>query len=178
MKLYVSYGFYIALAGAILTLAIFALGYHTENIGVGEKLGYLGIIIAIVGLALGMRAWRDTVGKGKMSYGRGLGTGVLISLWSGLFTAIFNLIYFMVINPGFAETMTQYKISEMEAKGMPQQAIQSAEGIMRFMMKPPVMTISGFIGGVIFSFVICLILAAIFKSDGGKNSGSVPPVQA
>ena len=144
-----------------------------------KKLGYLGVVIAIAGIALGMREWRDKVGHGTMSYGRGLGVGVLISIWSALFTAIFNMIYFMVINPGFSETMVQYRLAEMQGKGLPPQAIDQAEGVMRFMMKPPIMTVMGLIMGIIIGFVLSLILAAIFKADANKNGvPPPPPVQA
>ena len=181
MKLYVTYGFFMALAGAVLTLALFALGYHTDNIAAGEKWAYLGIVIAVAGTALGMREWRNEVGKGIMSYGRGLGTGILICVWSALFTAIFNAIYFTVINPGYSEAMVQYKLTEMQQKNMPPQAMEQAEHIMRLFMKSPVLVIMGFIMTVIFGVVISLILAAIFKSEGNQSTASAatpPPVQS
>lgn len=176
MKLYVTYGFLIALGSAILTMALFALGYHSENLAAGQKLGYLGIVIAIAGLSFGMREYRNEVGKGVMSYGRALGTGVLISMWSTLFSAVFNIVYFMVINPGFSEAMVQFQMAEMEKKGMPAATIEQSEGVLRFFMSAPMITIMGAIMGMIFCVVLSLVLAAIFKSKSGQSAP--PPVAA
>ncbi|HEY5550311.1 MAG TPA: DUF4199 domain-containing protein [Opitutaceae bacterium] len=174
MKLYVSYGALIALGSAILTMALFALGYHTDNIAAGQKLGWLGVVITVAGLSLGMREYRREVGQGVMSYGRALGTGVLISLWTALFSAIFSVIYFMFINPGFTDAMVQFQIAEMERKGMPASTIEQSEGVLRFFSSTPMLTIISGIMTVIFGVVISLILAAIFKSKPGQSAP--PPV--
>lgn len=179
MKLYVTYGFLISLGGAILTMTLFALGYHTDNIAAGQKWNWLGIVIAVAGIAFGMREWRNEAGKGIMSYGRGLGTGMLISVWSALFSAVFSVIYFTVINPGFSETMVQFQLSEMERKGIPAANIDQAEGMIRMFMSPAMMTVIGVFKGIFSGLVISLILAAIFKSKPGAAPASAPPpVQA
>ncbi|HUG09753.1 MAG TPA: DUF4199 domain-containing protein [Opitutaceae bacterium] len=172
MKLYVTYGFLIALGSAILTMALFALGYHSENLAMGQKLGYLGFVIAIAGLSLGMREYRNEVGKGVMSYGRALGTGVLISIWSAVFGAVFNFVYFQFINPGFTDANVQFQMAEMERKGMPASTVEQAEGMIRLFSSAPMITILGTIMAVIFGAVLSLILAAIFKSKSGV---SAPP---
>lgn len=177
MKLYATYGFLIALGGAILTMALFALDMHTiENMAAGQKWGWLGMVISIAGIALGMREWRNEVGQGVMGYGRAVGTGVLISIWSALFSGIFTFIYFKFINPGFTEAMVQFQMAEMERKGMPAATIEQAEGVLRFMSSTPMLTIMATIMSVIFGIVISLILAAIFKSKPGQSAP--PPVAA
>lgn len=174
MKLYVTYGLLITLASVIFTMTLFMLGYHSENVAMGQKIGWLGIIISIVGLALGMREYRNEAGQGAMSYGRGLGTGLLITLWTALFTSIFNVIYFKFINPGFSEAMVQFQLAEMEAKGMPANTIDQAEGMIRMFMSTPMMVIMGAFMMVFSGLIISLVLAAIFKA---KPSADAPPVQ-
>jgi hypothetical protein len=176
MKLYVTYGFLIALGSAILTMALFALGYHSENLAAGQKLGYLGLVIAIAGIALGMREYRNEVGQGVMSYGRALGTGVLISIWSAVFGAVFNFVYFQFINPGFKDAMVAFQKAEMERKGMPANVIEQSEGMLRLFSSPIMITIIGLIMAVLVGAVLSLILAAIFKSKPGVSAP--PPVQA
>jgi hypothetical protein len=176
MKLYVTYGFLIALGSAILTMALFALGYHSENLATGQKLGYLSLVIMIAGIALGMREYRKEVGQGVMSYGRALGTGVLISIWASVFGAVFNFVYFQFINPGFTDANVQFQMAEMERKGMPASTVEQAEGMIRLFSSAPMVTIMGLIMGVIIGAVLSLILAAIFKSKPGVSAA--PPVQA
>lgn len=174
MKLYVTYGFLISLGGAILTMAMFALGFHTDNIAAGQKWNWLGIAIALAGIAFGMREYRREVGQGVMSYGRGVATGLFISLWSALFSAIFTIIYFTVINPGFSEAMVQFQMAEMERKGMPPAQIDQAEGMIRAFSSAPAITVIGAIMGIVMGLVLSLILAAVFKSKG--ESVGAPPV--
>ena len=176
MKLYVTYGALIALGSAILTMAMFALGYHSENIAAGQKIGWLGVLIAVAGIALGMREYRNEVGEGVMSYGRGVGTGALIAIWSSLFSAVFNFIYFKFINPGFSDAMVAFQMAEMERKGIPANNIEQAEGMLRLFSSPIMITIMGLFMGAIFGVIISLILAAIFKSKPGVSAP--PPVQA
>jgi len=174
MKLYLTYGFLISLGGAILTMAMFALGFHTDNIAAGQKWNWLGIAIALAGIALGMREYRREVGQGVMSYGRGVATGLFISLWSALFSAVFSVIYFTVVNPGFSEAMVQFQMAEMERKGIPPASIDQAEGMIRAFSSAPAITIMGAVMGVIMGLVLSLILAAILKSKG--QDAEAPPV--
>lgn len=177
MKLYVTYGFLIALGSAILTMALFALDFHTyENMAAGQRWNWLGVLITIAGLSLGMREWRNEVGQGVMSYGRALGTGVLISLWMALFSAVFTFIYFQFINPGFTDAMVQFQMAEMERKGMPAATIEQSEGVLRFFSSTPMLTIMGAIMACVFGVILSLILAAIFKSKPGRPTP--PPVAA
>jgi hypothetical protein len=177
MKLYATYGFLIALGSAILTMALFALDFHTfENMAAGQRWNWLGVLITIAGLSLGMREWRNEVGQGVMSYGRALGTGVLISLWMALFSAVFTFIYFKFINPGFTDAMVQFQMAEMERKGMPAATIEQSEGVLRFFSSTPMLTVMSAIMGCVFGVILSLILAAIFKSKPGQSAP--PPVAA
>jgi len=177
MKLYVTYGFLIALGSAILTMALFALDFHTfENMAAGQKWNWLGVLISIAGISLGMREWRNDVGQGVMSYGRGVGTGTLISVWAALFNAVFTLIYFMVINPGFTDAIVQFQMAEMERKGMPAATIEQSEGVLRFMSSAPMLTIMATIMSVIFGVLLSLIIAAVIKSKPGQSAP--PPIPA
>jgi len=177
MKLYATYGFLIALGSAILTMALFALDFHTyENMAAGQKWNWLGLLISIAGLSMGMREWRNEVGKGVMSYGRAFGTGFLISIWSALFGAVFTFVYFAFINPGFTDAMVQFQMAEMERKGMPAATIEQTEGVLRFFSSTPVLTIFSAIMACIFGAIISLILAAIFKSKPGQSAP--PPITA
>ena len=132
----------------------------------------MGVVIAF-----GMREWRREVGKGAMSYGRGLGTGLLITIWSTLFSIVFQVIYFIFINPGYSEALYQFQVAEMERKGMAEDVISKAEPAMRFMMSTPMLIVFGVIGAIFFGLVLSLILAAVFKAEA-SNAPVPPPAEA
>jgi hypothetical protein len=178
MKLYATYGFLITLVGALLALTMFSLGYHSTNFAVSQHPAWLLVVMAIAGtgIALGMRDYRKEIGDGVMSYGRGLGTGVLITLWSTAFSLVFNIVYLKFINPGYSEAMFQFQMAEAERKGMPAAQIDQAEGILRAISSTVGITVGGVVVGLLIGVVLSLILAAIFKSKPGQSAP--PPVAA
>jgi hypothetical protein len=140
-----------------------------------RKIEWWRVIVALSQL-IDMREWRKEEGQGVMSYGRGVGTGILITLWSTFFSLIFNVVYFKFINPGYSEAIFQFQMAEMERKGMPAAQIAQAEGFLRVTSSTIGMAVGGVIIGLLIGAVLSLILAAIFKSKPGVSAP--PPVQA
>ncbi len=177
MKTTLTYGFYSALAGALLTLAFYFAGFHEspEKMETAHNAGIvLGLIIGIAVLIFGIKEKRElTPSDASWGYGSALGTGVLIGLFAALMIAVFNYCYFAFINPGFTDVVFQAQVAKMEAKGLSATQIEQAEPIMRKFMSPVAMTISGFIIGLVANTVLSLILAAFLKN---RPAGAQPPV--
>jgi len=95
----------------------------------------------------------------------------MISLFATLFSTTFQFIYTSFINSNFAEVTVQAQIAGMQAKGIPSDTIEKAEGMMRMMTKPAVMAGFGFAGGMFFNVIISLIAATFLK----RRSVEVPP---
>src|ERR1700689_3028597 len=104
MKTCFLYGFLLAVAGAILILALYFLGFHTDpaKLAAGNWIGgVLGLAIGIGLTALGVKTRRSEVPENvEFGYGSALGAGVLISLVASILGAIFNYVYAAYINPG------------------------------------------------------------------------------
>jgi len=177
MKIYATYGLGAALVGAVLTLVAFFTGLHGEHIQYAAPVGYLAIFVAIVAVVLGMRACRTAAAERGMTYGRGLGAGVLISLWQSVAGALFNLLYVVVINPAFNDTMIAYQMSKLEEKQLPPQALEMSEMIMHTMMTPAIQTVVAVLGGIFWGCIISLIAAAVLKRAPAPESllEEVPP---
>jgi len=175
MKSYLTYGAFIAIGNAVVTLVLFLTGFHSE----AEKLqtagyvsGLAGLAIGITLLIIGVRAKRaETPITEEFSYGKALGAAVMISLFATLFSTTFQFIYTSFINSNFAEVTVQAQIAGMQAKGIPSDTIEKAEGMMRMMTKPAVMAGFGFAGGMFFNVIISLIAATFLK----RRSVEVPP---
>lgn len=175
MKLYLTYGFLIALAGFALILVMFFAGLHGERYELGKTLGLVGFIFPIVGIPLGIRAWRDQVGKGNMSYGAGVGAGFFISVWYGLFSAVFMLLYGMVINPNYQETVIQHEMANLEARGLPANALEGAEKVMRITTHPVFQAVFVVLGALLVGVIIALIASAFLKRQAPVAAVSMPP---
>lgn len=178
MKTYLTYGFAMALAGALLVLALFFLGFHSapEKIGTAQLIGTVGnIAIAVACIVLGTKARRDEVPATEpFGYGRALGAGVMISVFAGLFGILTTWLYFQVINPEMNELIVQSEIAKLEAKGMGSAEIETAESVMRKMMNPVLQSIFALIGTVFFGFIVSLITSAFLK----RPATTEPPALA
>jgi hypothetical protein len=178
MKTYVTYGFYMALAGFVCTLLLYFAGLHESaaKMQTANWLGsLLGLIVGITVLALGIKARRAQVPPTEeFTYGQALGAGVLISLFAALFGIVTNYVYFQLINPGMVEVMVQAQLDKMEAKGMSGSQLEQAEKGIRMFMRPVFMSIVGFVMGIFWGTVISLVEAAILK----RKAVEAPPAVA
>ncbi len=154
-----TYALMLSIAGAVLNLLLYFTGYQTEKLAVGQHLGWFGIVAMIVILVLGIRAVREESSDRSLSYGKGVGTGVLISLISGLMSGVYNFIHFKFINTEFVD----YQMELVRAKW------EQAEGFTRAMMGPVAQAIMTPIMAVFLGLVVSLIASIFLKR------GATPP---
>jgi hypothetical protein len=177
MKTYLIYGFAMAIAGALLSLALFLLGFHTvEKLQTGQWIGMCaGLAICAVVIILGTKARREEVPATEpFGYGRALGAGVMIVLFASAFGVATNLLYTQVINPGFTETLMQVQANNLEAKGLSQDKIEQIQRMSAPWMKPMAQAIMAFVMGMIVGTLIALVTSAFLK----REASGEPPVAA
>ena len=78
-KTVLTYGLISGVIGAVLLLA------HVPFMDGGSTalfLGYAGIVLSALLIFFGVRSYRENVGNGKISFGRGFAVGILIALIS------------------------------------------------------------------------------------------------
>ena len=101
MKTYLTYGFGMSMATLLLALILFFLGYHSEveKVGAAQTIATVGgLVIGIVGVVLGTRARRAEIPASEpFGYGRALGAGVMIGLFSAIFGIVANRVYMAMI---------------------------------------------------------------------------------
>jgi hypothetical protein len=167
MKTCFLYGFLLAVAGSILILVLYFLGFHSDptKLAAGNWIGgVLGLGIGISFTVLGVKARRSEVPENvEFGYGRALGAGVLISLFASILSTIFNYVYAAFINPGLTEIRIQDAMGKLEAKGITGIQAENMEKGMRFMSSPGILALSNLIGGFIFGVILSLIIAAFLK---------------
>ncbi len=157
------YAVVLALTNIVLALAGFFLGFQTEHLDQGRWFGFLGFIPPIVVLWLGMRALREEAADKSLSYGKGVLTGFLISLYSALIGLVYTFIHFKFINPNYADYVIDAARQKWVQAGLDDAKMAAAEKVMHFVMSAPVMSMIGFIFALLYGVVVALILAAILK---------------
>jgi hypothetical protein len=157
------YALVLTLATIVLQLLLFFSGFQTEKLATGQYLQWLGLVIMAVVLWLGIKAVRDEKPDRTMTYGQRVGTGVLISLYSGLMGAVYTFIHFTFINTGFADYTIALTREKWAAKGLTQAQMEGAEAITRKMLHPGVQAILGVVFAVLIGLVLSLIISALVK---------------
>jgi hypothetical protein len=178
MKTCILYGFIIALADALLILVLYFLGLHSDAAKLqmaGWIGGFIGIAIAITFTVIGVKVRRTEFPANEpFGYGRALWASVLISLVASVLSAIFNYVYYALINPGLFDLMIQAQLDKMQAKGISGHQAENAQRILRFMLTPGIYTVYGFVSGMIFAVILSLVIAAFLKRPGQAD----PPIKA
>jgi hypothetical protein len=114
------------ISGAIIAAELVILLPFEETAGeAGIWLGYATIVAAMILIHFGIRQYRETVGNGRVGFGRAFSIGILIALICSLcYTATWEVIYFGG-KSDFAEKYAARTVEQMKAKGKPQAEIDA-----------------------------------------------------
>ena len=167
------YGVVLALANIVLSLISFFLGFQTEKLAQGQWFGLLNFVAAVVVFWLGIRAVREEAADKSLTYGKGVLTGFLIALYSGLIGMVYTFIHFQFINPNFADYMIDFARQKWVAKGMGDAQMAAAEKVLRFVYAPVPVSLVTLVIALFSGLIVALILAAFLKR---ASAGTPPPV--
>lgn len=164
MKISLTYGFLLALGGALLTFALFFLGFHsaTEKLAAAQWIGSLGgLAISWTLLYLGLNASRAQAAATDRDwlFGPAFGQGFMIVLVGALLGVIFSYIYFASINPDFVTMMRDAQTSAMEEKGFSPEKIERAQGMVNKLISAPALSFFAFVGALVNGTLLALHLA-------------------
>jgi len=123
-KTVLTYGLISGVIGAVLLLAhvpfMDSLDYSKSLI-----VGYTGIVLSALLIFFGVRSYRENVGNGRISFGRGFAVGILIALISAAcYVAAWEVVYYS--SPGIADHVFDKQVEDLKAKGAPQAEIDAA----------------------------------------------------
>lgn len=152
--------------GLILATVSFVYGLILQYTGQSQgPLGYLGFIISIVFLVLGMKEFRGH-NDGYMTFGQGFGLGFLMSIISGFLSAVLNFLYFSFIDGSPLESQLAATREQMENQpGMTDEALEVAMSFTETMVSPGGIAVATIIAAAIGGAILSLIVAAIMKKN-------------
>jgi uncharacterized protein YybS (DUF2232 family) len=166
-----TYALILTVCGAVFNLLMYFMGFQTEKAASGQYIQWLGFVLMFVILWLGIKAVRDEAPQKGMSYGRAVGTGTLIALYSGLMSSIYSFIHFKFVNPEFADYQMAMIRPKWEAAGMAEAQMDQMEKFTRMMMGPVAQAALTPLFVVIFGLIFSLIIAAFLK----RPAADAPP---
>lgn len=155
----VRYGLLTGLVSIIFMFVVFATGQESN-----QAISWTSLVIPIGGIYLAHKAFRQ-FNAGFMSYGQGLGIGVLLTLISGILGSIFNYVYRTFVDPDLASRTIEAMRTKMEAGGnMSDAQIDQAVGLASKFSTGPIALAIGIVGSIIMGLLLSLVITAITKN--------------
>ena len=164
-KTVLTYGLISGAIAAVLLLAHVPFMHSLEG-SKGLIVGYTGIVLSALLIFFGVRSYRENVGNGKISFGRGLAVGILIALISAAgYVAAWEVVYYS--NPGFADKIFDKQVNDLKAAGAPQEKIdataQQVESFKKLYANPLVNVAFTFIEPFPVGILMTLISAFVLR---------------
>ena len=144
----------------IMGLLSYLLGMADSKI-----LQYVGVVLMIAVIVLGLFDYRDKYGSGFATFGELLKVGLMIGLIMAVISAVWSVIYINFLDTGFIERTLLKTQIELESKGLSDKEIKKAMEITKKIMTPFYMTIMGVASTLITSGIISLVSALVIKNE-------------
>ena len=115
------------ISGAVSSAMMLATLPYIDSgrLGIADVLGYTSIVLSALLVFFGIRSYRETAGAGRITFGRGLAVGLLITLVScACYVVAFEIVYFKLM-PEFGDKFSACMVERVRASGGTQQAIDA-----------------------------------------------------
>src|SRR5262245_23196801 len=131
-----------------------------------ELIGYTSIVIAMLFTFFGVRAYREKVAGGRMTFGRGLAVGLLITLVScACYVVTWQVMYYGV--PGMPDKLKACMARKAEdSGGTPEQIAeekQKLEAMMKMFENPVLNVALTFVEPFPIGLAVSLLSAAVLR---------------
>jgi hypothetical protein len=113
------------LSGSISIATMLASLRLEDKIGFdkGAIIGYTVLVLSALFIFFGVRSYRENVGGGHLTFGRGFAVGILITLISSAcYVGTWEILYFNFM-PGFADKYAAHMVEQAKTSGASQQKI-------------------------------------------------------
>jgi hypothetical protein len=154
------YAIITGLISSVYFLVLYLLKAETSKVG-----GWIGYLILIAIMYLGIKDYRDKDLGGYINFGKSFSTGILIAFFAGIIYAIFVLIFISFVDTNFINNILQISEQNMIDKGMSQEQIEMGMKYSKMFVSPIMLTVFTVIGYAFFGMIFSLILSAILKKE-------------
>lgn len=157
------------ISGGILAASMLVSSVFMDQIGFGvaEVLGYSTMLVSFLMVYFGIRAYRDNVLSGSITFGRAFKTGLLIMLIScACYAATWQFVYYRLA-PDFVEKYSAHQLEKARAAGASQAALAAqARDMQKFqeMYRNPLVNVAiTFIEPVPLGLLLTLVSAVVLS---------------
>jgi hypothetical protein len=127
-----------------------------------QNLGYINYALALGAIILAHKAFKEN-GDGFMTIGQGLGIGTLLSVISGVISAVFTYVYIKFVDDSILTKIKDMQIEEMEKRGMSDADIEQAMKIAGMFTSAEMMIVWIIVGMLFVGFILSLLVSLVTK---------------
>lgn len=157
-----------------VAMVLLSLLFYVLDVTMTGWIQYASLVILLAGIVVGTLAYRDKCSRGYLSYGRSLGSGVLISVVVGLIMAIYSYLFFNFFDPGELLKLKQIAEEKMFEKGLTDEQVEQAMSMTKMFMTPVFIAISGLFSMALWGTVFSLLASIFIKKNDDSFDGAFP----
>lgn len=146
-----------------IALALYGILMAELNLQEDTFLGFLGYVLLISAMHFGIADYKKS-NEGYMTFGQGLGIGMLISTLTGLITGLSQSIYFY-FKPAVIVEMKDQILKEYQRQNIPQEQIDFAMKMMDYVISPTGIFFAILISYVFFGLLLSLLVSAFTSKN-------------
>jgi len=152
--------------GAMLGLATMIESFIFQLLKVrgGFTSQILMMVVLTVFIVLGCMQYRKS-NNGYMSYGQGLGQGVLISFFGSILLGFFTYVFFKYASPESLKEIIDLAQEQLEDQGLSEDQVDMAMQMQSKIMTPGIMGITMILTNTFLGTIISLISSAVLKKE-------------
>jgi hypothetical protein len=124
--------------------------------------GYVFYIIQAILLFVLIKAYRENIKHGVISYGQAVASGIIISLYTAIIYAAFIYVLYAFIDPDLINKQLAFVEETFIKAGVPQKFIESGLEMQKKFLQPviyaPTRLVSNFFGGTILTLIISIFI--------------------
>jgi hypothetical protein len=176
-KTILTFGLISGVISAVLMCATIPFLGDLDHGDKGLVIGYTGMVLAFLLVFFGIRSYRDNLGGGAITFGRGFGIGMGITLISCVFYVVtWEVLYFHFIHGSMDGYFARLIQQAQSAPGTPE-AIQAKVAALRHSQQlyenPLFNALYTFIEPFPVGLLITLISAAVLRRKPRSQAGSL-----
>jgi len=154
--------------GALCGISIIMASLLMYLLGIKSNLINTIILFAvlIIFIFLGTKYYRDQNLNGIISYGRSVGSGVLISLFMSIIVAFYIYAFFKFLAPDELIKIFEQQEEELYNKGLSEEQIEISLQMVKKFTTPLTMAIGTIFSYTLWGTIFSLIIAAFVKKSG------------
>ena len=169
------------ISGVISSVLMFGTFRFLSDLNHGQKalvIGYASIVLSFLLIYFGIRSYRDNLAGGTITFGRGFGIGICITLISCIFYVVtWEIVYFHFLH-GFMDSYFAALIRKAQSSPGTPEAIQAKVAAIRHSQQlyenPFVNALYTFIEPFPVDLLITLVSAAILRKKPHPQPTSLP----